>query len=80
VVLESSIALAESNGDWLRAITLFLWAGPCVAVPVPVSTAERDAPFTKGDRHRIEPHNAIHRKNLTRSQSPFVNSRMKYPA
>jgi len=33
----------------------------------------------KGDRHRAETHNAIHRNNLTRSQSPFVNSRMKYP-
>jgi len=44
--------------------------------PAISSTGQRGAPFTKGDRHRVETHNAIRRNNLTRSQSPFVNSRM----
>ena len=45
-------------------------------VPVPVSTDHQRAPFTKGDRHRDAACNSASMLTLTRSQSPFVNSRM----
>jgi len=32
------------------------------------------APFTGGDRHRVETHNTIHRNDLARRQSPPVSS------